>query len=156
MVASGPSGLKKKKKAVISDELIRSEHEDESDKESVKTREAESAKARKPLTDEVKSLPATDGMEQNITKCLLCVQRKHGCHVNPKATKKAAAACFECNHWRIKCSLTPARAKKVEDEEEVSKEQVPKRRKKPTQVPAGQPGQLNGESITFLMTANVN
>jgi len=153
MVASGPSGLKKKKKAVISDELIRSEQEDESDKESVKPHEAESIKVRKPLTDEVKSLPATDGMEQNITKCLLCVQRNHGCHVNPKATKKAAAACFECNHWRIKCSLTPTRAKKREDdrakkgedEDEVSKEQVPKRRKKPTQVPAGQPGQFNRE-----------
>jgi hypothetical protein len=140
MVASGPPVLKKKTtKAAISDEPVRFEHEDESEKES--------AKPRKPTTtEESKSLPAMDGMELNPTKCALCESRSHGCHVNPRATK-AAAACFECNHWRLKCSLASTRSKKGEDEEEVaaSKEQAPKRRKKPNQVPAGQSGQFSGK-----------
>jgi hypothetical protein len=129
------SKKKGKAKAAVSDELVRSDH-DESEKES--------AKPRKPPTiDRAETnLPSVVGMEPNPTKCTLCEQRGHVCCVNPKATK-AAAACFECNHWRLKCSLAPARTKKAEeDEAAASKELAPKRRKKPTQVPAGQPGQL--------------
>jgi transcription termination factor NusB len=141
MVASGPSGLKKK-----AAEPIRIELDDESEKES--------AKPRKPTADESKSLPAMDGMELNPTKCSLCDSRSHGCHVNPKATK-AAAACFECNHWRLKCSLASNRGKKGEDEEDAaaSKEQAPKRRRKPNQVPAGQSGQFSSK-LTYIF-ANV-
>jgi hypothetical protein len=143
------AGPKKKGKGKADE---RSEHE-ESEKESAKPREGEPAKLRKP------PLPNTEGMEQSPTRCFLCEQRGHACYVNPKATK-TAAACFECNHWRLKCSLAPIRAKKGEapvEEEEVAaskesapkepapKEPVPKRRKKPTQVPAGQPGQLTSE-----------
>jgi hypothetical protein len=134
---------KKKGKAKISDEVVRSEHEDS---------EGESAKPRKPL-------PNTDGMELNVTKCALCTQRGHLCHVNPKALK--AAACFECNHWRVKCSLTPpgpSRTKKSEPANPPVEEDVAatKRRRKPTQVPAGQPGQFGGAVLYFLlMSTNI-
>ena len=141
----GTSKLPVKRKTVVSDELAQSEDE-ESDKEPAKPREAE--KSRK--TDvEAKSLPATDGMELSPTKCSLCEHRGHGCHVNPKATKKgvAAAACFECNHWRLKCTLAPNRTKKGDEEEPKKKKKVPegedeepKKKKKTAQVPgASQP-----------------
>jgi hypothetical protein len=139
---------------------------EESENESVKPVEDESAKPRKAeaksgetKSGEAKSLPSTEGMELSPIKCTPCEPRGHGCHVNPKATK-AAAACFECNHWRIKCSLAPTRtnAKKGEDEDELAptKEPAPKRRyyKKPTQIPAGQPGQFSGE-LTLLF-ADIN
>jgi len=151
MVASGLS--KKKTKATNLDDVVRSDPEDESEKESTKPRDpGESGRPRKPPAEEPRSLPTTDGMERNTTKCTLCENRGHVCHVNPKATK-AAAACFECNHWRLKCSLAPARTKKGEDEEEPSKDQPPKRRRKPAQVPAGQPGQLSCERTCFLLTS---
>ena len=122
---------RRKAKAKIPDEVVRSEQD---------VSEEESAKPRKPL-------PNTDGMERNLTKCTLCIQRGHLCHVNPKALK--AAACFECNHWRVKCSLTPpgpSRAKKTEAADPSVEEEVaaPRRRRKPTQVPAGQSGQFGG------------
>jgi hypothetical protein len=143
---AGPT-KKKGKKAVVSENYVRSD--DESEKESAKPREGESAKLRKPPTLEI--LPTTDGMELSPTKCALCDQRGHACHVNAKI--KSPAACFECNHWRLKCSLAPPRTKKGEaadhNEDDVAapKEQGPKRRKKPTQVPAGQPGQFSGEDF---------
>ena len=125
---SGSTKKKDKAKAAGSDELVRSD--DDSDKETTKP--------RKPTDPK---LPTTAGMEASPTKCTLCEQRGHVCHVNPKATK-AAAACFECNHWRLKCSLAPTRGKKgdapAEEEEEVAPVITVKRRKKLTQVPAGQ------------------
>lgn len=151
------AGLTKKKgkgKVVISEELVLS-GQDESEREaktrereSAKPRERESAKPQKPPPTEKDAnlLPTTDGMEANPTKCSICEQRGHVCHVNPKATK-AIAACFECNHWRLKCSLASPRTKKAEADEEVAapKEQgLAKRRKRPTQVSAGQPGQFAG------------
>jgi hypothetical protein len=151
---------KRSKKPAISEDRVPSEA-DESDKELPKPQQVESSKPRKPTDatksynadSEAKSLPNTEGMDLCPTKCEKCESRKHGCHVNPKATK-AAAACFECNHWRLKCSLAAGRtiaAKKGEDEEEVvMKDQAPKRRKKPTQVPAGQPGQLTSKPILIF------
>ena len=104
-------------------------------REPTKQREREPAKQR--TTSRVaKSLPLTDGLEPSPTKCTICERRGRVCHVNPKATK-AAAACFECNHWRLKCSLAPSRANTAkrseftvselsEDEEAAaSKEQSP-------------------------------
>lgn len=145
MVASGPSGLNKRK---TKDEPVRTEHDEDG-----------SGKPRKAAD----SLPSTEGMEQNPTKCSLCDSRNHGCYVNPNVnpkTNKAAAACFECNHWRLKCSLAATRTKKGEDkgddEEEVVvlKEPPPKKqRKKPAQVPAGQSGQLGGRLAAFLLTS---
>lgn len=118
---SGPSKKKGKTKAQISDE-----DRDESEGET-----------------KLKPLPPTDGMGVHQTKCTLCRQRGHSCHVNPKATK-ASAACFECNHWKIKCSFAPSRAKKGEASTELNdKEEAPKKQKKPTQVPAGQAGQFS-------------
>jgi hypothetical protein len=176
---AGPS--KKKTHAAILEGFVLSER-DESEKELPK-HESVKVKQRKAATDatkshnaegvDTKSLPNTEGMERCPTKCSKCATRKHGCHVNPKATK-AAAACFECNHWRLKCSLaatranakkgedeaptranakkgedeapTRANAAKADDEEEAAP--PPKRRKKPTQVPAGQPGpSTTGEPI---------
>jgi hypothetical protein len=111
-----------------SDEAGRSDHNDS---------EVESAKARK-------SLPSTDEMELNPKKCNLCERRSHLCHVNPKTVKAAAAACFECYFWRVKCSLSPARARKgkvvaeqndgQEEEVAASKEPAPKRSRKPGEV----------------------
>ncbi|KAF8814961.1 hypothetical protein BYT27DRAFT_7219071 [Phlegmacium glaucopus] len=43
--------------------------------------------------------------------CVMCIQRGHICHHNPKATN-LLAACFECNHWKLKCSLAAPRVKK--------------------------------------------
>jgi hypothetical protein len=139
-----PVQSRKKTHSAISDQ---SEH-DESEKESPNLPDGDPVKPK--LT-----LPSTDGMERCLIKCSKCATRKHGCHVNPKTTKAAAAACFECNHWRLKCSLAPTRTKKGEDEEEgplkeqVPKEQVPKRRyyRKPNQVPPGQSGQFTGAPV---------
>ena len=121
------------------------------------------AKVKLPTSEgvEAKSLPAADGMATSLIKCTLCEKRGRVCHVNRKATKKATAACFECNHCSLKCSLSSSRAKKSEalaeqNDEEIaaSKDQAPKQRKslRLTQrdVPARQPGQFNGEVlITF-------
>jgi hypothetical protein len=163
---AGPS--KKKTHVAISDER------DYSEKESGNPPEGELVKPPKATTDMAKSNnaegldePSTDGMERCPTKCTKCATRNHGCHVNPKPMKKtsASAACFECNHWRLKCSLatrTPAAkkgedaAKKGEDEEEGTlKEPPPKRqvRKKPIQVPAGQPGQYTGKPVLIFLTS---
>lgn len=121
----GPS--KKKGKAPVVEESVKSDRED-SDAE---------VKHRKPL-------PSTDGFEVNSSKCTMCRQRSHACHVNPKVTK-TTAACFECNYWRLKCSFSPLRNnKKVEGLVEANDEES-KKRKKPTQVPAGQAGQYSGE-----------
>jgi len=171
------AGSSKKTHAANSEEFVPSEH-DESEKD---LPNPESAKPRKATADvtksinaegESKSLPNTEGMELCPKKCLKCESRKHGCHINPKATK-AAAACFECNHWRLKCSLSATRAnakkgeeeaptranaaKKGEDEEEGAlKEQAPpppppRRRRKPIQVPAAQP---TGEPIFYFFSDN--
>jgi len=128
-----PEPLKKNLEAAIPDEAMRSDQDDS---------EGESAKP--PKKD--KALPSTEGMEVFPTKCTKCALRKHGgCHVNPKPSKKNLSACFECNHWKQKCSHSLPRGKKGEDEEDVA----PKRRKKlPIQVPAGQPGQFSGELIS--------
>ena len=95
-----------------------------------------------------KQLPSTDGMVQYTTKCKLCEQRGHKCFINLKAIKatKGSPACFECNHWRLKCShaARPKKGEGPDNEQEVA--QAPKRRKKPIQVPAGQPGQVSGEA----------
>lgn len=137
--SAGPS--KKKAQPRISDEFVRSD-QDDSEGESVKPLEGDSVKPRKAASD---TLPSTEGMELHATKCSKCALRKHGgCHVNPKASKKAATACFECNHWKQKCSHAPTRTKKGEDEEEAPPKES-KRRRKPTQVPPGQPGQFIGE-----------
>jgi hypothetical protein len=148
---AGTTKKKGKAKAAVLDELLRSDH-DES--------ERESGKPRKPATDKVENLPTTDGMETSPTRCTLCENRGHVCHVNPKATK-AAAACFECNHWRVKCSLA-TRGKKGEapaEEEEAAASKEPtivvKRRKKPAQVPAGQPGQISCEVLLFLLMSGL-
>ncbi|KAF8800753.1 hypothetical protein BYT27DRAFT_7216767 [Phlegmacium glaucopus] len=58
-----------------------------------------------------KPLPPTNGMETNSSKCKICSQCGHGCHVNPRATN-ALATCFECNHWKLKCSLAGPRVEK--------------------------------------------
>jgi hypothetical protein len=116
-----------KKKAKVVDDGVRSER-DESDGDVIKSR---------------KPLPSTDGMEVHPSKCKMCQQRGHSCHVNPKAVK-AAAACFECNHWRLKCSFSPLRNKKVEGSAEVHDEET-KKRKKPTLIPAVHAGNCPGE-----------
>ena len=159
---AGPAKKRGKAKVVNLDEF--QSDRDESETESAKRREREPTKRRekrepaKGRTTGRVTFPATDGMEPSPTKCTLCEKRGHVCHVNPKVTK--AAACFECNHWRLKCSLTTSRAKRSEavasesnEDEEVaaSKEQTPKRRKKPTQVPAGRPGQFSRD-----LSADVN
>ena len=141
-----PTRKKGKAKAAVLDD--RSDR-DESEKEL--------AKSRKPTADKGEAnLPTTEGMEINPTKCALCEHRGHVCHVNPKATK--AAACFECNHWRLKCSLAPTRTKKAEEEEVAASKEpaiVVKRRKKPTQVPAGHPGQIGCEFLTFFLPTHL-
>ena len=155
--SSPPAGPSRKTHAANPDEYVPSDHDEsapESPKESVKPRKVTNAEGV-----ESKSLPNTDGMERCPVKCSKCLSRKHGCHINPKATK-SIAACFECNHWRLKCSLAAnhANAKKGEEEapprataakkgeeeapneEEVAvKVPAPRRRKKPVQVPAAQP-----------------
>ena len=129
-----------------------SENDDESEKErpkaeAVKTRKAPTVVTKPAEGADSKSLPSTEGMDKCPTKCAKCSSRKHGCHVNPKATKPGAA-CFECNHWRLKCSISTIRgnaAKKGEDEEEgpslPTAAPAPRRRytKKPIPVPAAQP-----------------
>ena len=157
---------KKKTHAAILEEFIQSEHdESESEKElpnpeSVKTGKATTGVTKSLNAANTKSLPNTEEMEKCPTKCSKCASRKHGCHVNPKATK-VGAACFECNHWRIKCSLAATNAKKGEDkaptradaankdedEEEGLRFGPPKQRRKPIQAPAGQPGPSTGEPI---------
>ena len=123
---TGPSEEKgKAKTAAISEEVARSDR-DES--------EEECAKPRNPL-------PIVDGMERNLRKCTLCEQRSHSCYVNSKATRPTAA-CFECYHWRVKCSFAPVRAKRGEvtaernDKQEEVAVLTNKRRKKPTQAGA--------------------
>jgi hypothetical protein len=143
---------KKKDQAAISD--------DDSEKES-----GELVKSQNVTTDVAKSNnaegeedPNTEGMELCPTKCSKCTSRKHGCHINPKAAKKTSAACFECNHWRLKCSLAPPRVKKGEDEEEgILKEPVKRQgRKKPIQVPAGQPGQYTGKHVLLVDFSDIS
>jgi hypothetical protein len=156
---AGPS---KKTKTGTSEVIVRPEHDYE--KESPNPPLGDSIKVRRRTADLTKSdnaegvdVPSMEGMELCATKCTLCASRKHGCHVNPKANK-SPAACFECNHWRLKCSHAatraknegdgpvkepgPKRRKKGDDEGE-----GPKRRKKPIQVPAGQPAQIIGEQL---------
>lgn len=92
--------------------------------------DVESAKPRMPL-------PCTNRMALNSIKCTTCEQRSHACHVNPK-TIKALAACFECHHWRVKCSLSPARIRKGQAAVELNAKQeeeiAPKRYRKSTQA----------------------
>ena len=141
----------KKKRGKLSPDCEESESEGDSKPKNLK------AWAR------VKSLAAADGLGESPTICTMCKHRGHVCHVNPKATKKATAACFECNHWRLKCSLSPSRGKKGEalpeqNDEEIaaSKEQSPtgkqrerKRLNRP-EIPAsssGQPARANLNSM---------
>ena len=141
-----------KTRAAITEELIPSD-QDDSEKEggeSVKTRKATNAAKSHNAEDD----PSTEGMERCPTKCTKCASRKHGCHVNPKATK-SGAACFECNHWRLKCSHAATRAvtaKRVDEEEEGASKDPgapPKRRNKKTNlVPAGQTGQSTSKPLS--------
>ncbi|KAF8798750.1 hypothetical protein BYT27DRAFT_7264614 [Phlegmacium glaucopus] len=98
---AGPS-KKGKSKAPISEELLLSE--DDTFFGEPETKAPLLSRASKPL-------PPTNGMETNSSKCKICSQRGHGCHINPRATN-ALAACFECNHWKLKCSLAGPRVKK--------------------------------------------
>lgn len=141
---------KGKAKAPISPEVIQSDL-DNSEKE-----------AKDPETRHSNSrpLPPTDGMDHHLTPCSLCEQRGHVCHINPK-TSSPKAACFECNHWKVKCSLAAPRVKKGEalaepndDGDEVPQETAEKpakkrghSRRKPTKIPAGQPGQYDGKFL---------
>ncbi|KAF8816190.1 hypothetical protein BYT27DRAFT_7248499 [Phlegmacium glaucopus] len=155
MVASNSGPLKKgKAKAQISAEFVHS-YLDKS--------EIEVTKDPEPQIIHLKPLPSTLGMDQCPTPCLLCEQRGHLCHSNPKATS-TQAACFECSHWKLKCSLAPPHGKKKAETpaqpngniEEVPQE-TPKKpsksknkghaRRKPTQIPAGQPGQYGAATL---------
>ncbi|KAF8809992.1 hypothetical protein BYT27DRAFT_7092814 [Phlegmacium glaucopus] len=151
MVASNSGRSKGKAKAQISAEYVHSDLEKS---------EVEVIKEPEPRIVHSKPLPSTAGMVQCPTPCLLCEQRGHLCHSNPKATS-AQAACFECNHWNVKCSLAPPRAKKgeapaqpngnVEKVPEETAEKPSKKkgqaRRKPTQIPAGQPGQYGAATL---------
>ena len=174
---SGPKQGSSKKRKPTSSEFVRSD-QDELDRESAKgpplaqapppTQGLPPARGALPST-----LPSTDGMDKRLSRCQSCEQRGHGCHVNPKAST-LVAACFECNHWKQKCSHAPNRRRRGEvpaqqpqndDEEstvevgksplEIEQERAedqpaPKPRqprKKPTQIPAGKPGQYGGRLI---------
>ncbi|KAF8799922.1 hypothetical protein BYT27DRAFT_7217436 [Phlegmacium glaucopus] len=123
--------------------------------------EIEVTKDPKPQIIHLKPLSSTLGMDQHPTPCLLCEQRGHLCHSNPKATS-TQAACFKCNHWKLKCSLAPPHGKKKgetpahpnSDVEEVPQETAEKPSKnkghahrKLTQIPAGQPGQYSAATL---------
>lgn len=118
----------------------------------------EEAKSVPPST----SLPPTDGLEEHAPGCERCERNQRRCHINPNGTS-AAAACFECNHYKVRCSLVPTRADRGEGEPGPSRSSAkdepegavgPKKprgtRKKPTGVPAGVPGQYGGALFFFF------
>ena len=102
--ASGSKTVSKKK--YPSAETVRSD-QDESDEESVRAVPRPPPRGRQPP----RALPPTLGLETHITKCMLCDQRGHGCHINPKATT-ALATCFKCHHWKLGCSLAARPSRK--------------------------------------------
>jgi len=77
------SGSKKK---YPSADTVRSD-QDKSDEESVRV--VPPSRGRPPP----RTLPPTLGLATHLTKCMLCDQRGHGCHINPKAPS-ALSACF--------------------------------------------------------------
>jgi len=97
-----------------------------------------------------KTLPPTDDFEEHDPKCNRCHKIQHGCHVNPNGTSAAATACFECNHYKVRCSLVPGPSRSsAKDESEVPKK--PRGgRKKLIVVPAGEPGQYGGAFLIFF------
>jgi len=104
----------------------------------------------KPDPPASRALPSTDHLDAHDPKCVRCQKADHGCHVHPSAT-----ACFECNHWKVRCSLV--KADKVEGEpEDPDATSGPKKRtggsrKKPVGVPAGEPGQFGGKFGFFFL-----
>ena len=106
--SAGPS--KKKAQPRISDEFVRSD-QDDSEGESVKPLEGDSVKPRKAASD---TLPSTEGMELHATKCSKCALRKHGgCHVNPKASKKAATAVLSVTTGSKSVPMPPLAPRRV-------------------------------------------
>jgi hypothetical protein len=71
--------------------------------------------------DEVKpappptTLPPVGHLDEHHPGCVRCGRNQRSCHVNPTGTS-AANACFECNHYKVRCSLVPTRGDKVEGE----------------------------------------
>ncbi|KAF8799291.1 hypothetical protein BYT27DRAFT_7217923 [Phlegmacium glaucopus] len=176
-MVAGPS-KKGKLKAPISEELVGLSDDKHFGEEQEEPKALQQARGSRPL-------PSTVGMDENIPKCTMCTQRGHICHHNPKATN-LLTACFECNHWKLKCLLaapqvkkqgepaadtsacgkrqadpapdTPTLGKKqaepAHNDDEVEMEidippakQRMSRRKPPTQIPPGQPGQYGAMSF---------
>ena len=145
--SSPPMGPSRKTHAANLEEFVLSHHDEsapELPKESVKPRKVTTDMAKSLNTEgvESKSLPNTEGMEWCATKCTKCASHKYGCHINPKATK-STTACFECNQWRLKCSLAATHANAKKGEEEA-----------PTRANAAKKGDPNEEKVAVKVPAS--
>jgi hypothetical protein len=108
------------------------------------------ADAPAPTTAPTTALPPTDHLKKNDPKCERCASMPRDCHANPNVTS-ATAACFECNFWKVRCSRVSGAEKQdgeaalKDDPDAPIRPKKSRSRKKPTTVPAGEPGQYGGE-----------